>query len=93
MADKTVEDDDPMILVGVGVPCDDELAAESFIDEFLGLGMSDSEVFELFRNPFYRATHRIFQNRGEAFISSLIARVRGRWSVRRPTPAIDEVEE
>ncbi len=92
MAEKQFEGDDPMELVGVEVSCDEDLAAESFIDEFLRLGMSDAEVLELFRNPFYRATHRIFRSRGEAFVAALIARIRRQWSIR-PTNGNDEVQK
>ncbi len=80
MAEKRFEDDDPMVLVAAGVPGDDADAAESFIDEFVRLGFSDEQLLELFRNPFYQATHRIFRTRGEAFVTSLIVQVRERWS-------------
>jgi len=80
MAEKQFEDDDPMVLTAVGVPCGDAAeAAEAFIHEFLGLGLSDGELLELFKNPFYRGTHRIYQEKGERFVTALIARMRKRW--------------
>ena len=82
MAGKHFEDDDPMGLVAVGAPCGDaEEAAEVFVHEFLGLGLSDNDLLELFKNPFYRGTHQIYLAEGEEFVTSLIARMRKQWNL------------
>ncbi len=94
MAEKHYEDDDPMVLVGVGVPGGNAgEAAEAFIQEFMGLGLGDKALLELFRNPFYLGTHRIYKEKGEEFVTALIARLRDEWSLRpRAGGASDEVD-
>ncbi len=94
MAEKHYEDDDPMGLVAVGIPCGDAAeAAETFVYEFLGLGLDDKALLELFRNPFYQGTHRIYREKGEEFVTALIARMRAQWSLRPGAGgASDEVD-
>ncbi|MDE2089200.1 MAG: hypothetical protein KGJ12_04195 [Gammaproteobacteria bacterium] len=94
MVEKQYEDDDPMVLVGVGVPGGDAgEAAEAFISEFMGLGLDDRALLELFKNPFYLGTHRIYREKGEQYVTALIARLRDEWSLRpRTGGASDEVD-
>lgn len=76
MADKEVEADDPMALVGVELPAatDAELVemTDSFIEEFARLGWSAEKVLLMFRTPFYAAAHRIYLSKGEAFVRERI---------------------
>ncbi|MBI1746304.1 MAG: hypothetical protein HYR55_06915 [Acidobacteria bacterium] len=72
--------DDPMELVGVELPeGNPEVMAECFVEEFARMGSSDSEIFALFQSPFYAATHRIYQEKGEDFVRAVIQRVRSQW--------------
>jgi len=66
MARKPFEDDDPMELVGGGVPEGDvREMAECLVEEFVRMGIGDEELFALFKSPFYTATHRIYREIGE----------------------------
>ena len=80
MAEKAFEPDDPLELVGVSLPGGSlEEMAECFVEEYIRDGWSDEQLLRLFRDPFYRATHRIHQEKGEAYVLSLIAGLRRKW--------------
>lgn len=77
---KQPEPDDPMALVGVRLEEDpDERAmdemARSFVDEYARLGWSGERILRLFRNPFFRVPHQIYEVRGEEYVRSLVAAV------------------
>jgi len=74
---------DPMQLVGMGVPCDvgtHREMASVFAEEFARLGYDLQEILHLFRNPFYAAAHRGYQVLGEAEILRLVEEVIEVWS-------------
>jgi hypothetical protein len=50
--------------------------AETFVEEYMLLGFSDERIAELFRNPFYRATHEILKSKGESYVRELIKEIR-----------------
>ncbi len=76
--DKEPEFDDPMELVMVPLSSGDpELMVTCLIEEYAGLGMSQDEIFELFRQPVYRI-HSLYQERGEAWVRSRIREVLAR---------------
>lgn len=71
--DKDYEQDDPMELRAVAMPGgDDEMQAKAFIEEFLFMGMSKSELIEVFKNPFYAGAYRLYEKFGEEKIVSII---------------------
>lgn len=76
---KDFEDDDPMEIVGMTFADPGGKMAEemgrTFVDEYLRMGFPPDEILALFRDPFYRAVHAIYQQRGEAFVERMIARV------------------
>ncbi len=84
MADKPYEPDDPMALVAVTLDADaaaeDEMA-RCLVEEYLREGWDERRLLALFRNPFYRALHVIYQARGEEGVRSLIAEVAATWGV------------
>ncbi len=81
---KEVKPDDPMELVGVTLPGDaDEQMVETFVEEFIRMGKSDKALWQLFKSPVYAATHRIYKERGEAFVQDAITRVRSRFGYWR----------
>lgn len=47
-----------------------------FIEEFLRMGWDDTAVLAVFRNPFYRGPHAVWQQCGEAAVIALLADVR-----------------
>ena len=70
---KEFEDDDPMELEAVAIPDGDpEEQARFMMEEFLSMGMSKDEVLDLFRNPFYLGTHRLYRKLGEERLARLI---------------------
>ena len=72
---------DPMELVGVSVPGGDSRAmAECLVEEYLLLGWGEEQVMLLFARPCFRATHRIYQEKGETYVRSLIQEVCAKWA-------------
>ncbi|MFQ5666110.1 MAG: hypothetical protein ACE5I7_06715 [Candidatus Binatia bacterium] len=77
MPRKPYEDDDPMELVAVAVPeGTSDAMAECVVEEFAWLGYDAEHLLDLFRNPFYAGAHRIYRERGEAYVRAVIDRVR-----------------
>jgi hypothetical protein len=79
--DKEFEADDPLALVPavMDMPMDEDAyrqMAETFVEEYMLLGFSDEKIAELFRNPFFRATHEILKNKGESYVTELIKEIR-----------------
>src|SRR5690606_22258388 len=82
---KAVEPDDPLELVAVGVPVDEETfdeMARCLVEEYVRDGWSDERLMLLFRSPFYAGLHAVWRRRGEPWVRALIAGQRQRW--RRP---------
>ncbi|MCC7326795.1 MAG: hypothetical protein IT521_08345 [Burkholderiales bacterium] len=78
---KPADFTDPMELVGVPVPGGDSHAmAECLVEEYLLLGWDERQVMLLFTRPCFRATHRIYREKGEAYVRSLIQEVRVKWT-------------
>ncbi len=78
---KHTEPGDPMELVGVGLPegnIDD--MAECLVEEYMLLGWNERQLMALFTRPFFRTTHRIYREKGEAYVRALIQRVGDKWS-------------
>ena len=67
--------EDPLELVGCEVELEEEHLtemAECFVEEFARMGAGANQLLELFRNPFYRGPHSVFERRGEAWVKDLI---------------------
>ncbi len=80
MADKDCEPDDPMELVGVALGEGSiEEMAECLVEEYIRDGWDDENLLRLFRDPFYRATYRIYQEKGDEYIRALIGKTRQKW--------------
>ena len=80
MAEKEFDADDPMELVGVAPPGGDiEQMAQCLVEEYIRDGWSDEDLLCLFRDSFYRATYRIYQEKGEEYVLALIGKVRQKW--------------
>ncbi len=82
-ADKSAEPDDPMILSSAFVPGGLDAMSEAVVEEYAQLGMPADKILELFKSPFYFATHRYYRLRGEAETVAMIARVLERAPVLR----------
>ena len=78
---KPAEFADPMELVGVPVPGGDSREmAECLVEEYLLLGWDERQVMLLFTRPCFRATHRIYREKGEPYVRSLIQEIRAKWT-------------
>jgi hypothetical protein len=76
------EPEDPCELVGAIVPGSDEAdeeMAECFIEEFAFLGFGEGRILWLFQQPAYRATYRLWVERGEGWVRERIAAVKARF--------------
>ncbi|BDG61997.1 hypothetical protein [Caldinitratiruptor microaerophilus] len=76
------EEQDRLNLMGLAFPApgdEPELGemARCFVEEFVRMGWADEQILGLFRDPFYRGPHAVWQRRGEAFVLGLLADVRG----------------
>ncbi len=80
MVEKRLDPDDPMELVGVTLPEGSlEEMAECLVEEYIRDGWDDERLLHLFREPFYRATHQVYLEKGEEYILALICRLREKW--------------
>ncbi len=74
---KAFEPEDPMELVGVSFeqqPGDealDEMAC-SIVEEYMRMGWTGENILRLFRNPAFKLTHNILQQRGESYVRRLV---------------------
>ncbi len=65
---KRPESDDPMELVGVALPADEEAMREmayTFAEEFAQLGYGEERLLKLFRSPSYAAAHQAWLALGD----------------------------
>lgn len=80
---KEFDPEDPMELIGVSLPEGNvNHMAECLVEEYVRDGWDDESLLHLFRDPFYRATHRIWREQGESYVLDLIRRSRERWGIR-----------
>jgi hypothetical protein len=83
--EKAFEDDDPMELVGMVIDTNSdemmEAMGRTFADEFLRMGYPPPAIVSLFRDPFYRAPHALYKQKGELYVAEMIEQVR---NSRRP---------
>lgn len=88
MSFKRPEADDPMMLVGVSVPVDQESVREmaaTFADEFAAMGYGEERLLNLFREPFYTGAHRAYQVLGEVEIGRIARAATAFWGGHRVT--------
>ncbi|MCH8192598.1 MAG: hypothetical protein IIA65_01110 [Planctomycetes bacterium] len=78
---KEFEEKDPLEVVSVFMDVPSEEASylemtRTFVEEYMLMGWSDDAIFELFQNPFYKATHNILQFKGEAYVKTILKEIR-----------------
>lgn len=76
--------EDPYELVGMVIPGDEgqtELMAQALIEEYILLGWSKKKLMNLFANPFYLMTHRVYKEKGEAYVQALIDEIYTQWHI------------
>ncbi len=72
---KQTEKDDPMELVGVSLPADEEATREmayTFAEEFAQLGYGEERLLKLFRSPSYAAAHQAWLALGDNQILRIV---------------------
>ncbi|MCC6168443.1 MAG: hypothetical protein IT329_14565 [Caldilineaceae bacterium] len=68
-------DEDPMELVGVVMPGEPgmmDAMATAIVEEYVLLGWDEPRLMTLFVNPLFLATHRIYRQKGEAYVRDLV---------------------
>lgn len=88
MPQKAFAKEDPMELVGMVMPGEPgtlEKMAEALIDEYVRLGWDERRLMTLFTNPMFMATHRIYRQKGEAYVRDLIQETCARWVISPQT--------
>jgi len=74
--------EDPMDLVGIVLPGEAgqlETMAETFVEEYVRMGWDERRLITLFTSPMFLATHRIYRQKGEAYVRDLIRKVSLKW--------------
>ena len=76
------EEDDPLEMVGVGLPeaMDEEALVEMgccFVEELARMGYRGEKLMRIFRNPFYQGPHAVYKAKGEEFVRALVDQVKG----------------
>lgn len=82
--EKEFEDEDPMELVGVVLPSEPgqlERMAETFVEEYVRMGWDESRLMTLFTQPLFMATHRIYRQKGEAYVRDLVRKTCARYRI------------
>jgi hypothetical protein len=75
MTKEQFEVEDPMELVGTIIPGDENTLddmATAIVEEYALLGWDAPRLMTLFVNPLFLATHRIYRQRGDAYVRELI---------------------
>ena len=77
---------DPLLLVGVELPCGSEAEldmAYTFAEEFTRLGYDEAEILDLFRKPFYAGAYRAYLDLGEAEVKASVSETAAIWGPAR----------
>jgi hypothetical protein len=85
MPKEEIDVEDPLDLVGMvlpGEPGQVELMAECIVDEYLRLGWQEARLMTLFENPMFMATHRIYRQKGEAYVRALIQKTSAKYRIK-----------
>ena len=77
---------DPMMLMGVGLPAGPEAQrdmAYAFSEEFARLGYDARQILALFVNPFYAGAHGAYRELGRDEVTAIIAETVAVWGRMR----------
>lgn len=74
---KAFEPEDPMELVGVKFEQEPDEAVHhdmacSIVEEYMRMGWTGENIMRLFRNPAFKLSNDILQQRGEAYVQGLV---------------------
>lgn len=82
----TAHEEDPYELVGMVIPGEagqTEAMAQAVIEEFILLGWNEKQLMTIFTSPLYLGTHRIYQEKGTAWVQALITETYAAWQIKR----------
>jgi len=92
--------EDPLELNGIVLLTEEDTTdamCECFIEEFMRMGHSASQILALFRNPHYLGMNMVLEKRGEQFVRDCITDVYARWGrplekseTRNPKPEVKQ---
>jgi hypothetical protein len=77
-------DEDPMELIGIVAPGEAgqlERMAETIVEEYVRMGWDERRLLTLFTNPMFMATHRIYLQKGEAYVKSLVQKTCAKYRI------------
>ena len=80
---------DPSVLVGVVLPAVPESMREMayvFAEEFARMGFDETQLLQLFRQPFYGGAYRAYRVLGEAAVREIAAECVSVWGRGRLRP-------
>jgi hypothetical protein len=85
---KSADVDDPMELIGIGVPAGPQAMEDMayvFAEEFAALGFDEARLLRIFRTPSYAAPHRAYRALGEPAIHAIVTECVRVWGAH-PSP-------
>ena len=77
-------DEDPLELVGMVMPGEAgqlERMAETIVEEYVRMGWDERRLMTLFVHPLFMATHRIYLQKGEPYVKSLVQRTCAKYHI------------
>ena len=82
---------DPMMLVGVGLPSGPGAQREmawAFAEEFARLGYGETQILALFRRPFYAGAFGAWRELGEEEVRAIVRETVAVWGRVRPVDRV-----
>lgn len=76
--------EDPLELVGMVMPGEAgqiERMAEIIVEEYVRLGWDERRLMTIFTNPMFMATHRIYLQKGDAYVREIIQRICSKYHI------------
>jgi hypothetical protein len=76
--------EDPLELVGMVMPGEAgqiERMAEIIVEEYVRLGWDERRLMTIFTNPMFMATHRIYLQKGDAYVREVIHRICSKYHI------------
>ncbi|MBI4549512.1 MAG: hypothetical protein HY714_01115 [Candidatus Omnitrophica bacterium] len=87
MPKHEMDPEDPMEMVGIELPAQSEAEVRDmalcFAEEFARDGWGEDALLNLFRNPLYVGPYRVWKQKGDAFVRSVIEEAGAKWRGRR----------
>ena len=79
---KEADATDPMMLVGMEIPTENDTSratATVFAEEFTRMGFEEAALMSVFQNPYYAGAHRAYRTLGEEAVRSIVREQLNLW--------------